>query len=88
MLGYEVTNSAAPFFRQLGRVRGGEHGGPRFLRQEPGREQDRAIGAFRGAGRHEHREAVDLSSCNPLEIADQQPVMQRRLKPAMARPLS
>jgi hypothetical protein len=30
--------------------------------------------------RHEHREAVDFTGCDPLEIPDPQQVMQRRLE--------
>jgi hypothetical protein len=83
----QVANPAAPFLRQLGRVRRRKDCAVLCIRHHMGREQDRSVGRFCRTRRHEHRESLDLAARHPLQAIDQQPMVRRRLISTVARPL-
>src|SRR5262249_14126816 len=88
VLGHEVAHPSAPFFCELSRVRCGNDRGPWLLCPTPRGKQNRAVGALRRSGWHEHGEAVDFPPCDLFQLADQQEVMRRWLKAAVPRPVS
>lgn len=84
----QVPDTPPPFLCQLSRMARRDQAMRRMLRVVPRREQDARIRALGGAGRHEHRQPVNLAPRYSLELLDQQQMMPRRLKARVPAPVS
>jgi hypothetical protein len=59
-----------------------------IVRQIPGCEQDRCVGGFSGARRHEYSQPINVAAGDGLELVDQQPMMAGWLESGKAAELS